>query len=277
MCEPAPSALPAVVGPVIALGGWVLAGLVVAALVAGWVDAVVGGGGIVQLPALLIGLPPDVPVATVSATNKLSSVAGTATAAVSYLRSVPVRWRAAVPLVVMAWLGSSAGAHLVHYVPRKWFTPVVLVVLVGIGIYTLRRPELGLHHTPRHEGRASFVLLLAIGLVIGLWDGLVGPGTGTFLVIALVALLGYGFLQASALAKIANLATNLAALAVFIGSGHVLWAVGLPMAAANFVGGLLGARTAIRHGSVFVRRVFLVVIVLLGARLTWQTVEQFTG
>lgn len=261
----------------IALGGWVLFGLVAAAFVAGWVDAVVGGGGIVQLPALLIGLPPEVPVATVAATNKLSSVTGTATASVSYLRSVPVRWRAAVPLVVMAWLGSSAGAHLVQYLPREWFTPLVLVVLVGIGIYTLRRPELGLHHAPRREGPVSFALVLAIGLVIGLWDGLVGPGTGSFLIIALVALLGYGFLQASALAKIANLATNLGALAVFVGGGHILWAVGLPMAAANLVGGLLGARTAIRHGSAFVRKVFLVVIVLLGARLAWQVVEQFAG
>ncbi|SER49655.1 hypothetical protein SAMN05443377_101161 [Propionibacterium cyclohexanicum] len=259
----------------VALSGWVLAGLVLAALVAGWVDAVVGGGGIIQLPALLIGLPAELAVASVSATNKLSSVAGTAMAAASYLRSVPVRWRAALPLVVTAWIGSSAGAQLVHFVPRKWFTPVVLVVLVGIGIYTVRRPELGLRHAPRREGAVSWLLLVTIGLVIGLWDGLMGPGTGSFLIIALVALLGYGFLQASALAKIANLATNLAALVVFFGSGHILWSVGLPMALANLVGGWLGSRTAIRYGSAFVRKVFLVVVVVIGVRLGWQVVEQF--
>lgn len=261
----------------IALTGWTLAWLIGAALLAGWVDAVVGGGGIIQLPALLVGLPSGVPVATVSGTNKLSSVAGTATATVSYLRSVRVRWQAAVPLVMAAWAGSSTGAHLVRHVPRKWFTPVVLVVLVGIGIYTLRRPELGLQHSPRRPGIGSIALLCAIGLVIGLWDGLVGPGTGSFLIIALVALLGYGFLQASALAKIANLATNLGALVVFLGSGHILWMPGLPMAAANLTGGLLGSRTAIKHGSAFVRRVFLVVIVVLGVRLAWQVVEEFAG
>ncbi len=247
--------------------------LIGAAFVAGWVDAVVGGGGLIQLPALLIGLPADTPVPSIAGTNKLSSVAGTATASATYLRKVAVTVASAAPLMACAYIGSTLGARLVHYLSKDVFTPVVLVALIGVGIYTVRRPTLGVNHELRDVGPRHYLTLAVIGLVIGGYDGLIGPGTGTFFVIAMVAMLGYGFLEASVLAKLANLTTNVAAIVVFITSGSIIWKLGLPMAAANLIGGFLGARTAIKFGSAFVRKVFLIVVTILGLRLAWDTVQ----
>ena len=254
--------------------GWhIVAALVAAAFLAGWVDAVVGGGGLIQLPSLLIGLPASTSAATVSGTNKISSAAGTFMATTTYLRHVHVEWRSALPLMAGAWAGSTGGANLVRFFPKQYFTPLVFVVLVAVGWYTVRRPQLGLVHRLRHSGRAHRLRLVALGLGIGAYDGFIGPGTGMFFVIALVALLGYGFLEASALTKLANLTTNVAALVVLGTSGHVLWRLGLAMAAANLAGGFTGARTALRHGNGFVRRVFLLVVGALALKLGWDSVH----
>ncbi|WP_420175637.1 sulfite exporter TauE/SafE family protein [Luteococcus sp. OSA5] len=253
----------------------VMLGLVLAAFVAGWIDAVVGGGGLVQLPALLIGLPDDTPVATIAGTNKLPAASGTLMATLTYLRSVRVDWGSALPLMATAWLGSTVGANLAQHVPRRWFTPIVLVVILVVGAYTLRRPQLGLQQHLRHQGPAHWWRLLGLGAGVGLYDGILGPGTGTFFVIGLVAVLGYGFLEASALTKLANLTTNVAAITVFTLSGHILWPVALCMAVANLTGGLLGARMAVRHGNGFVRRVFLLVVGVLALKLAWDTVVLF--
>ncbi len=249
--------------------------LVVVAFAAGWIDAVVGGGGLIQLPALLIGLPAGTPPAAILGTNKLSSMWGTGTSALTYARRVRPDPRTVLPLVVGAALGSAGGAQLAKLLPKDAFTPIVLVALVGVGLYTWRRPELGLVSAVRHTGRAHYGRTAVIGLVIGAYDGFLGPGTGSFFVIALVGVLGYGFLEASAKAKIANLVTNLAALAVFAAHGTVLWGLGLAMGAANLVGGYLGARTAIARGNAFVRRVFLVVLAALALKLAYDTVTGF--
>ena len=248
-----------------------LAFLVTAAFVAGWVDAVVGGGGLVQLPALLIGLPPGAVPAAVLGTNKLSSVWGTAVSSITYARRVRPDPRTVLPLVVSAAAGSFVGAQLAKLLPKDAFTPVVLVALVVVGVYTLRRPQLGLVNAVRHRGGAHYARTVVIGVLVGAYDGFLGPGTGSFFVIALVGVLGYGFLEASAKAKIANLVTNLAALAVFATHGSVLWGLGLVMGAANLLGGYLGARTAIARGSRFVRRVFLVVVGALALKLAYDT------
>lgn len=256
---------------------WSLVFLLGAALAAGWVDAVVGGGGLIQLPSLLIGLPSDTSVPTISGTNKLSSALGTATATGTYLTRVRVVWSTAVPLMVGAYAGSSAGAQLVRYLSREAFTPLVLVAIIVVGFYTWRRPQLGLETHMRYTGAAHLARVVAIGLVVGVWDGLIGPGTGTFFVILLVAVLGYGFLQATVLTKLANLTTNVAALVVLGLNGHVLWGLGVAMGLANLTGGFLGARMAIRHGNGFVRRVFMVVVVLLGLRLSWDLISPLLG
>lgn len=249
----------------------VLGLLLVAAFVAGWVDAVVGGGGLIQLPALLLGLPGVSPV-TVLATNKLSSIWGTTAAAITYSRKLQRRPRAALVLTLFAALGSALGAVLAGFVPRDVFTPLVLVLIVVIGLVTVFRPALGVIEKRRWVGYRHAWALAAIGVAVGVWDGIFGPGTGTLFVFALVGIAGYVFLDATGLAKIANAVTNLAALVVFTLQGAPLWTLGLMLGAANLAGGWLGAHTAITRGSAFVRGVFLVVITGLVLRLAWDLI-----
>ncbi|HET7901296.1 MAG TPA: TSUP family transporter [Candidatus Nanopelagicales bacterium] len=254
----------------------VLVGLLLAAMLAGWVDAVSGGGGLVQLPALLVGLPGVAP-ATVLGTNKLSSIIGTSAAARTYRRAAVTDVATAVPMAVAAFAGSAIGAAIATRLPGTWFRPLALVLLVVVGLWTLLRPALGESQDLRWHGGEEHhrhrVAAVAMGGGIGLYDGVFGPGTGTFLVFGLVALLGYSFLNASAIAKIVNVATNLAALIVFGATGHVLWGLGLAMGAANLTGAVIGARTAVRKGSRFVRVVFLVVVGVLLLRLGYDVLR----
>ena len=200
---------------------------------------------------------------------------GTAVASITYARHVPVHWLGLIPLVAGSAIGSASGAQLTHFIDRRAFTPLVLAAIVGVGWYTWRRPALGLHTNIRHSGWRGYTWLAIIGLAVGAWDGFIGPGTGSFFLILLVAIMGFDFLRATTLAKLANLTTNLAAIVVFGLSGNILWGLALVMGAANLTGGLLGARTALKNGNSFVRRVFLVVIVALGAKLAWDTVALF--
>ncbi len=254
---------------------WVVVGLVAVAFVAGWVDAVVGGGGLIQLPALLLALPADTPVATISGTNKISSFAGTTSATVTYLRRIRITWRDALPLMAGAAIGSALGARMVTFLPKEWFTPVVLVALVVVGGFLWRRPKFGLETHVRAQGGGLAVRSGAIGLGVGVYDGFLGPGTGTFFVILIVGVLGYGFLEASARAKLANMTTNVAAILTL--AGHINWPLGLMMAAANITGGLIGARAALRHGNAFVRKVLLLVVAGLIIRLSYDMVRQLLG
>lgn len=253
------------------ISAYVISALVVTAFAAGWIDAVVGGGGLLQLPALIIALPESVTVPEVSATNKTSSVAGTFMASVTYLRNVSLDWRSMLPLMTCAFVGSSLGAQLVRFLPREYFTPIVFVALVVVGVYTWRRPQLGQANSLKHTGSGHYARTAAIGGGVGLYDGFVGPGTGTFFIILLVAVLGYGFLEASAQSKLANLATNVAALSVFAWNGQLLLALGGAMATANFCGGFVGAKMAIKHGNGFIRRVFLAVLVVLAVKLGYDS------
>jgi uncharacterized protein len=254
----------------------ILAFLVVAAGLAGWVDAVSGGGGLVQLPALLVGLP-GAPPATVLGTNKLSSIIGTTAAAITYRRAAVTDLATAVPMAVAAFAGSAVGAVIATHLPGTFFRPLALVLLLVVGLWTLLRPALGEGQDLRWHGTEAHgrhqVAAVVMGATIGLYDGVFGPGTGTFLVFGLVVLLGYSFLNASAIAKIVNVSTNLAALIVFAAGGHVLWALGLTMGAANLAGGVIGARTAVRKGSGFVRVVFLVVVAALLVKLGFDVVR----
>lgn len=254
----------------------VLVMLVVAAGFAGWIDAVVGGGGLVQLPALVIGVPQDIATPYVLGTNKISSFAGTLMASWVYLRKLSVQAVMLAPLITGALAGSAVGATISRHLPRELLTPVVLVAVVGVGVYTFRKPSLGLEHEPRHHGVGTSLRAGLIGIAVGLYDGLLGPGTGSFFVLALVSVMGYGFLQASVNAKLANLTTNVAAIFVYGIHGELLVALGLIMAVANIAGGLVGARMALRHGNGFIRRVFLLVIALLTVKLGWDTVVMFT-
>jgi uncharacterized membrane protein YfcA len=244
--------------------------LCLAAGVAGWVDAISGGGGLLQLPALLIALPDAEPVEAL-ATNKVASVMGTAAAAVAYARKAPPDVRTALPMAGAAFVGAALGALVAGRLPAEVFRPIIVVMLVVVWLWTLLNPQLGLEQRLRWHGlRRHYVAATIAGLAIGFYDGLLGPGTGSFLLIVLVAGLGYSFLNASSTAKIVNLGTNVAAIIVFGLTGSVLWLLGLLMGACNVVGAVIGARMAIRRGSGFVRLVFLSVVGVLILRLAWD-------
>lgn len=243
--------------------------LALAGLTAGFVDAVVGGGGLVQLPALVLGLPGVAPV-QVLATNKLASFCGTTVSSVTYYRRVRPDPRTFVPLMVFAFAGSMAGAVVASRIPAEALEPIVLVVLVVVGAYVLLKPDIGELTELRFAGHHHTIAAIIAGAVIGFYDGALGPGTGSFFVFTLVGLLGYSFLEASAKARLANWATNLAALVVFVPQGAVIWKVGLVMGAANLLGGYLGARTAVSRGSRFVRVFFMLVVGAFIVSLGWR-------
>lgn len=239
---------------------WVIALCITAAFLAGFVDAVAGGGGLIQLPTLLVTFP-SAPLATVMGTNKSISIIGTSAAANTYRRRIPADRRVLVLMLIFAFLGSFAGSALVTFVDRTVFEPIILVILIGVAIFTIKNPKFGQSEKSLKSNHKLKATLIATG--IGFYDGLIGPGTGMFLLFALVSVLGATFLQASATAKFVNVATNAASLAIFIPGGHVLWALTLLMAPANLLGGVIGARTAIDKGSYFVRAIFMVMISVL--------------
>lgn len=246
--------------------------LVLAGMAAGWVDAVVGGGGLIQLPALLV-LFPGMTAVQALATNKVGSIMGTSTSAITYYRRIHPDMRTAAPMAVAALAASMGGAALAVYIPEQALRPIIVVVLVGVLAYTLAKPSLGSTTDLRWEGNRHYGAAVGFGLLIGLYDGLLGPGTGSFLVMALVGVMGYAFLPASAIAKIVNFATNLGALVFFVPNGAVIWGVGLIVGTANLIGAYLGARMAVAKGNRFVRVAFLVVVSALIVKLTWDVLN----
>ena len=231
----------------------------IASLAAGFVDAIVGGGGLVLVPTLFAVFPTTHP-ATLFGVNKGASVWGTAVATVQYARSVDLRWPVLLPAAAVGFAGALAGAWLVTVVSPGFLRQALPFVLLLVLIYTLAKKKMGTHHTPRFSGHAETAAACCIGLGLGFYDGFFGPGTGSFFVFLFVRWLGYDFLNASASAKLLNTATNLAALALFTYKGHVWWHFALPMAVANVAGSLLGTRLALKHGAGFVRVVFIGVV-----------------
>mgnify|MGYP000706962314 CR=1 FL=1 len=230
-----------------------------ASLLAGLVDSIVGGGGLILVPALFATFPGTHP-ATLFGTNKSASVWGTAIATVQYSRRVQMRWAALLPAAAAGFAGAFAGAWVVTVIDPGFLRRLLPFVLLAVLGYTLAKKELGRTHAPRFAGGHETGIAALIGLGIGFYDGFFGPGTGSFLVFLFVRLLGYDFLNASASAKLINTATNLAALILFAFKGHVWWHFALAMALANIAGSLLGTRLALKHGAGFVRGVFIVVV-----------------
>ena len=233
--------------------------LALASLFAGFVDAIVGGGGLILVPALFSVFPNAAP-ATLFGTNKGGSVWGTAWATVQYAKRVQMSWSAMLPAAGAALAGSFAGAWTVTLVSAEGLRRALPFILLAVLIYTVAKKDLGRHHTPLLAGRRQALVASAIGAVVGFYDGFFGPGTGSFFVFLFVRLLGYDFLNASASAKLLNTATNVAALALFAAKGHVWWHFAVVMAVANVVGSLFGTRLALKHGAGFVRIAFIVVV-----------------
>ena len=244
--------------------------LAIASGFAGFVDAMAGGGGLIQLPALLVGLPnKDLPL--ILGTNKVPSIFGTAAAARNYFENIKPDIPLTITMMVPAFAGSMAGAALAATIPKEFFKPFLVFLLLVVAIYTWRKPEMGMNENLKYTNRKRLVIVAVIGLLIGFYDGIFGPGTGTFLVFFLVSAIGFAFLKASATAKLVNIATNAGAILSFQLTGHIWWQLGLLLAFANVTGAIIGSRLAIRGGSPLVRKVFLAVTFLLIARVAWDT------
>jgi uncharacterized membrane protein YfcA len=239
---------------------------------AGFVDAIVGGGGLILVPALFSVYPGAAP-ATLFGTNKGAAVWGTAWATSQYARRVTMNWRSLLPAAGLALLGSFCGAWAVTQVPATGLRRLLPLILLAVLVYTLMRKDLGQTHAPRLAPRPEVLAASLIGALIGLYDGFFGPGTGSFFVFLFVRVLGYDFLHASASAKLLNTATNVAALALFASTGQIWWQIALVMALANVVGSLLGARLALRHGAGFVRGVFIIVVGALIVRTAYDALR----
>lgn len=233
--------------------------ITLASFLAGCVDAIVGGGGLILVPALFATFP-GAPPATLFGTNKGASIWGTAFATHQYSQRVQLRWPVLLPAAVCGFASSLFGAWGVTLVSAEYLRKILPLVLMLVLAYTLIKKDMGRSHLPRFHGMPEIFLACAIGAVIGFYDGFFGPGTGSFFVFLFVRILGYDFLNASASAKLLNTATNLSALCLFAFTGHVWWHFAAGMAVANVLGSLLGTRLALRHGAGFVRMVFIVVV-----------------
>jgi uncharacterized membrane protein YfcA len=248
--------------------------LCASALLAGFVDSIAGGGGLIQLPALFLFLPPELAgsIATVFGTNKLVSMCGTGTAVWQYVRKVPVNWPAILPAGATAFVFSFLGARAVSLLDNRDLRPLVLVLLIGVAFYTWMRKDLGHLHAPHLSPATEKLAALAVGAGIGFYDGFFGPGTGSFLIFIFIGIFGFSFLHASASAKVINLATNISAVLYFASQGHVLYQYALPMALCNVIGALIGARLAILKGNRFVRGLFLALVTIMILRFGYEVV-----
>ncbi|ABP33236.1 TSUP family transporter [Polynucleobacter asymbioticus] len=257
------------IGPPIEFSIYIWPLLFCAAFFAGLVDAVAGGGGLIQVPALFAAYP-DVPPATLLSTNKLASVGGTLNAARKFLRHVSLPWAVVGPAIVAAFVGSLMGANAVSHFPAEPLRKALPFVLVFLLIYTWFQPSLGEAHAPKEVSHYQKFKALLLGLTIGFYDGFFGPGTGSFLLFGFVRFFGFDFLHASAATKLVNVSTNLAAILMLASLGQINWPLGFVMMIANIAGSQFGSRLAIKHGSGFVRKVFLVIVSALILKSAWN-------
>lgn len=243
--------------------------LIFIAFFAGAIDAAVGGGGLIQIPALM-GALPHTSTATIFGTNKLASICGTASAAFSYLRQVKLEWKLLAVVAITACMSSFGGAACVSMIPQEVLKPFVLFMLIVIAIYTLIKKQFGQHHVQQQLTTKMLILAGIGGLTIGFYDGIFGPGTGSFFIFFFIKYLNFDFLHASALSKIGNFMTNFAALSFFVPTGHILLSLGLMMAVVNVCGSLVGVKMALKYGSGFIRILFLILVSILICRLAYQ-------
>ena len=248
--------------------------LCLAAFCAGFIDAIVGGGGLLQTPATLLILP-HYPVATLLGTTKIPSLAGTTIAAFKYSRHVKFNLKVLTVCAVAAFCAAFSGAFLVSRIDNSVLKPVILVVLILVAIYTYLNKQFGIHQEKNHSVKRQAIMAALFGLVIGFYDGLIGPGTGSFLILVFIAVLGFDFLAASAHAKIVNIATNLAAIAYFSSTGHILFQYAIPMAIFNVAGAFLGTKLALLKGNKFIRIFFLLVVLGTILRFAYDILKHY--
>ena len=240
----------------------------IAAFAAGFIDAVVGGGGLVQTPAMLITFP-HAPVATLLGTVKIPSFCGTAVSAYQYSKRIDIRWKLIAWVALAAFVAAMSGSYMVSVLNNQVLKPIILGVLILVALFTYTRKGLGQQHAEIPFGEALWKGIIA-GLLIGFYDGFIGPGTGSFLVLVFITIIGHDFMHASAHAKMVNLATNLASILYFGATGNILFHLALPMAACNMLGGWAGTRMALVRGNRFIRIFFLLVVSATIVRFAWD-------
>lgn len=234
--------------------------LCIASFFAGFVDAIVGGGGLIQTPVALI-LMPNLAVSSIIGSLKIPAFSGTSFAANQYLKKVDMNWKLLSIMALVAFASAFLGSHLLTKVHNDFMKPLLLVVLTLIAIYTFTKKDFGIHQAKEHTVKRQFLLAISMSIVLGFYDGFIGPGTGSFLVLGFVSVLGFDFLHASANAKMVNLATNFGSICLFVLKGKIIWAIALPMAVCNAFGGWIGAKLAIKKGNGFIRVFFLIVVI----------------
>ena len=236
---------------------------------AGFIDAIAGGGGLIQLPAMLISFPQK-EVIEVVGTSKAGAIWGTSAAALNYRRNIKTDPKLLIAMVLPAFIGSGLGSLLATQISTMQLKAGIVVMLVAVFIYTLIHPDLGKIEIFKHSHLRRMQIAISAGFIIGFYDGLIGPGTGTLLMIVLVAGFGFAFVGASAIAKVVNVATNLASILVIGFNASIMWKVGIALGIVNLAGGFLGSHVAINKGSEFVRKFYLVVTFVLIVRVLFD-------
>jgi uncharacterized membrane protein YfcA len=233
--------------------------LCIASFGAGFVDAIVGGGGLIQVPIALIMMP-NFPVATVIGTLKIPAFSGTFFAAKQYVKQVKIYWKQMALMCIVAFAFAFLGSALLTKMGNSYMKPILFCILIVVAVYTYSKKSFGQVQSKQLSNKALLIRSILLSAIVGLYDGFIGPGTGSFLVLGFIAILGYDFLHASANAKLVNLSTNFGSIVLFFIKGSIIWGIAIPMAICNAVGGLLGAKLAIAKGNQFIRVFFLLVI-----------------
>jgi uncharacterized membrane protein YfcA len=243
--------------------------LIVLSFAAGFVDSVIGGGGLIQLPALLINFP-KTPLPVLFGTTKIASLAGTSMAAYQYSRKINFNYKVLLVVAAFAGAASFAGARIVSHINVNALKPFILIVLIVMAVYTFLKKDLGRLKTKSIPLKLQLIRGSIMGLVVGFYDGFFGPGTGSFFVLGFVLLLGFEFVEASAYSKVINCMTNIAALFVFIRHGKYLLEIAILLAVCNVIGNLIGSRLALRKGNSFIRIFFLIIVTLMIVRYAYD-------
>lgn len=243
--------------------------LCIFAFLSGFIDSIVGGGGLVQIPAFFV-LYPQLTVPNIISTNRLASAAGTSIAAWNYSRVVSIPWRTVFFTGISASVCSYLGATVQSMLPSEVLKPIILLLIVAIAVHTYRKKELGQQEAFRVTEKQLPYWAAGIGALLGFYNGFVGPGTGSLLVFAFVSVIGYSFLHASAISKVVNVIADVSSLVFFLLNKHVLFHLALPMLVCNVAGSYFGSRMAVLRGNAFIRKVFLVVVAGIVLRFAWD-------
>jgi uncharacterized protein len=248
--------------------------LCLAAFIAGFIDSIAGGGGLIQMPIGLMLLP-NLPVSTVIGTLKIPSFAGTFFAAIQYVKTIKVDWRFAAAIGILAMIASFGGSYLLTLVSNIYLKPILLLVLIFVAIYTFVKKDFGAQKSENLNAKKYIFYGIFISVLIGFYDGFIGPGAGSFFILAFIALLKFDFLKASTYSKIINLFTNLGSILLFLLKGKIIWSIALPMAVSNSIGAYFGAKFAILKGNKFIKNIFLLVIIIVLIRFAFDVWKQF--